>query len=36
MMGTHYNEVFWAEFACLLFDVLFTMPRLLHCIGWEF
>jgi hypothetical protein len=36
MMDTHYNGVFWTELACLLIDVLFAMPWLLHCVGWGF
>jgi hypothetical protein len=35
MIDTHYNGVFWTEFACLLVDILFAVPWLLHVVGWS-
>jgi hypothetical protein len=35
LIDTHYNGVFWTEFACLLVDILFSVPWLLHVVGWS-
>jgi hypothetical protein len=34
MIETHYTGVFWTEFACLVIDVAFAMPWVLHVLGW--
>jgi hypothetical protein len=32
MIDTHYNGVFWTEFADLLVDILFAVPWLPHIV----
>jgi hypothetical protein len=34
MIDRHYTGVFWTEFACLAINVVFSMPWVLHAIGW--
>jgi hypothetical protein len=33
MIDTHYNGLFWSEFACLVIDFLFAVPWLAHLIS---
>jgi hypothetical protein len=35
MIDTHYNGAFRTEFTCLLVDILFVVPWLLHIVGWS-